>query len=299
MVPRMANPPLLVTGASGHLGRRVLELLLERDAGPIIATTRTPASLTAFAARGVDVRRADFEDDASLDAAFAGARRALLISTDAIDRPGRRLAQHHRAVAALERAGVEHVVYTSLPNPIGSLCLIAPDHAATEAALAATKLDVTVLRNNMYTDYLLHSLPGAVASGALIDAKGTGAIAYVTRDDCARAAAGALASSSRGRTTVDVTGPEALTSVQLAAIVSELVGKPIAHTSVPGPALIEGLIGHGVPAPFAQLLASFDAATAKGDLRQVSTAVEQLSGTKPTSVATYLRSQRAALLAAA
>jgi len=292
----MATAPLLVTGASGHLGRRVLELLLDRKAGPIIATTRTPASLAAFAARGVDVRRADFEDDASLDAAFAGAQRALLISTDAVDVPGRRIAQHRRAVAAFVRAGVAHVVYTSVPNPTDTPALVAPDHAGTEAALAATALDFTVLRNSLYTDYLLHSLPGAVASGTLVDAKGTGALAYVTRDDCARAAAGALASSSRGRTTVDVTGPDALTSVQLAAIVSEIVGKPITHTSVPRPVLIEGMVSHGLPRPVAELLASFDAATAKGDYRQVSTAVEQLSGTKPTSVATYLRAQRAALL---
>jgi NAD(P)H dehydrogenase (quinone) len=297
MVSIMSTTPLLVTGASGHLGRRVLELLLERGAGPIIATTRTPASLAAFAARGVDVRRADFEDDASLAAAFAGARRALLISTDAIDRPGRRVAQHRRAIAALERAGVAHVVYTSLPNPTDTPALIAPDHAATEAALAETKLDWTVLRNNMYTDYLLPGLPGAIASGTLIDAKGTGAVAYVTRDDCARAAAGALAGNSRGRTTIDVTGPEAVTPDQLAAIVSELTGVPIRHTSVPAPALIEGMVGHGLPRPVAELLASFDAAAAKGDLGQVSPAVEQLWGEKPTSVAAYLRSQRAALTA--
>jgi len=291
--------PLLVTGASGHLGRRVLELLLERGAGPIIATTRTPGSLAAFAARGVDVRRADFDDESTLAAAFAGAVRALVISTDSLDRPGRRLAQHRRAVAALERAGVRHVVYTSLPNPTSTPCLLAPDHAGTEAALAASKLDATILRNNLYTDYLLHSLPAAVASGALVDAKGSGAVAYVTRDDCARAAAAALASSSRGRTTLDVTGPDALTADQLAAIVSEIAGKPVVHTSVPVPVLVEGMQAHGMPRPIAELLASFDAAAAQGDYSQVSSTVEQLSGTRPTSVAAYLRSQRAALVPAA
>jgi NAD(P)H dehydrogenase (quinone) len=233
----MASTPLLVTGASGQLGRRVLELLLERNAGPIIATTRTPASLAGFAARGVDVRRADFEDDASLTAAFAGAKRALLISTDAVDRPGRRLAQHRSAIAAFERAGIEHVVYTSLPNPIDTPVTIAPDHAGTEAALAASKLGVT--------------------------------------------------------------GPEAVTADQLAAIASELTGRPVVHTSVPVPALIEGMVGHGLPRPFAELLASFDAATAKGDYHHVTATVEQLSGTKPTSVAAFLRVNRAALLPAA
>jgi NAD(P)H dehydrogenase (quinone) len=294
----MPSTPLLVTGASGQLGRRVLELLLERNAGPIIATTRTPANLAGFAARGVDVRRADFEDDASMTAAFAGAKRALLISTDAVDRPGHRIAQHRSAIAAFARAGVEHVVYTSLPNPTDTPATIAPDHAATEAALAASKLDFTILRNNLYTDLLLLALPAAIASGALIDAKGTGAVAYVTRDDCARAAAAALASGSGGRTTVDVSGPEAVTADQLAAIASELTGRPVVHTSVPVPALIEGMVGHGLPRPIAELLASFDAATAKGDYRHVTATVEQLSGTKPTSVAAFLRANRAALLPA-
>ena len=291
--------PLLVTGASGHLGRRVVELLLERGAGPIIATTRNPDQLAGFAARGVDVRRADFEDDASLATAFAGARRALVISTDALDRPGRRIAQHRRAIAALERAGAEHVVYTSLIHPTDTPVILAPDHAATEAALAASKLDWTILRNSLYTDYLVPSLAAAVASGALIDAKGASATAYVTRDDCARAAAAALASTARGRTTLDVTGPEAITADQLAAIASEVTGVPVVHTSVPVPALIEGMVGHGLPRPVAELLASFDAAAALGQYREVSRTVEQLSGTRPTSVASYLRAQRAALLPAA
>lgn len=293
----MSTSPLLVTGASGQLGRRVVELLLERAAGPIIATTRTPDSLAGFAARGVEVRHADFDSDtATLAAAFAGARRALLISTDAVERPGHRLAQHRRAIAAFDRAGVQHVVYTSLTSPIDTPALIAPDHAGTEAALAATRLDLTILRNCLYTDYLLHALPVAVASGAIIDAKAGGAVAYVTREDCARAAAAALASGSHGRTTLDVTGPEAITSAQLAAILGELAGKPVTHTSIPAPALIDGMLGHGLPRPVAELLASFDAAAARGDYSRASTAVEQLTGTRPTSVAAYLRSQRAVLV---
>jgi NAD(P)H dehydrogenase (quinone) len=293
----MPTTPLLVTGASGHLGRRVLELLLERDAGPIIATTRSPASLAGFASRGIEVRRADFEDDASMTTGFAGAKRALLISTDAFDRPGRRIAQHRSAIAAFERAGVEHVVYTSMPNPTDTPVTIAPDHAATEAALAASKkLAFTILRNHLYTDLLLLALPPAIASGALISAKGTGAIAYVTRDDCARAAAAALASGARGRTTLDVSGPEAVTADQVAAIATELTGRPVVHTSVPVPALIEGMVGHGLPRPMAELLASFDAATAKGDYQHVTGTVEQLSGSKPTSVAAFLRANRTALL---
>ena len=111
----MSNSSVLVTGAAGQLGRRVLELLLEAPGAPtLIATTRRPDELAAFAARGVDVRRADFDEPAGLEAAFAGAGRALLISTDSIDRPGRRIEQHAAAIQALERAGARHVVYLSL-----------------------------------------------------------------------------------------------------------------------------------------------------------------------------------------
>src|SRR5512138_3822821 len=107
----MSNKPtLLVTGASGKLGRRVLELLLEADAGTIIAATRTPDKLADFAARGVTVRQADFDDPASLKAAFAGVDRLLLISTDLIDFEGRRLRQHQNAVNAADEAGVKHLV---------------------------------------------------------------------------------------------------------------------------------------------------------------------------------------------
>lgn len=294
----MSSETLLVTGASGHLGRRVVELLLERRPAPrIIATTRNPAGLADLAARGVEVRAADFDDAATLPAAFAGATRALLVSTDAVDRPGRRLAQHRRAIAALAAAGVRHVVYTSLPNPVGSPALVADDHAQTEAALAATALDFTILRNSLYTDYLIPALTGAVASGTLVDAKGGAAIAYVTRDDCARAAAGALAGSHAGRTTVDVTGPAAITADELAAIAGELAGRPIQHLSVPVPALLEGLAAHGVPAPLAALLASFDTAAVRGDYAQASSAVRDFGGAAPTSVAAFLASQRAALVA--
>ena len=107
----MSEPALLVTGAAGHLGRRVLEILLDvPGARTLIATTRQPAKLADLAARGVDVRAADFDDEAGLAAAFAGAGRALLISTDAVDAPGRRAAQHAAAIRALAAVGVQHEI---------------------------------------------------------------------------------------------------------------------------------------------------------------------------------------------
>jgi len=291
----MSNPAILVTGASGQLGRRALELLLEQKVGPIIATTRKPDSLKDFAARGVEVRRADFDEESSLAQAFRGAKRALLISTDAVERNGQRLAQHEAAVRAFEAAGVEHVVYTSVLNPVGSPVIISADHAGTEAALAASRLDFTILRNSLYTEMLFMSLPSALASGDLVDARGDGALSHVTREDCARAAAAALGEGAKGRRTLDVTGPEALTSGQLAALASEIFGRPIQHISVPTEALVQGMVDHGLPKPMAELLASFDAAIAKGDFATVTDAVQRLTGRAPQSVRDYLTANRAAL----
>jgi NAD(P)H dehydrogenase (quinone) len=294
----MPRPTLLVTGASGQLGRRVLELLLARDAGPLVAVTRAPAKLADLAARGVDVRRGDFDDEAGLAAAARGASRALLISTDALDRPGHRLAQHQAAIRAFAAAGVAHVVYTSCPNPyVGSPVGVADDHRRTEEALAATGLDFTILRNNLYIDLQLHALPRAVASGQLVDARGDGAIAWVTRDDCARAAAAALAATTGGRRTLDVTGPAAITSAELARIAADVTGRPVVHVPVALDALVAGMVASGMPEPIARLYASFDAGAARGDFATATATVEQLTGARPQSVREFLAAHRAALVA--
>src|ERR1700691_3850137 len=185
---------LFVTGASGHLGRRVVELLLEKGTCRIVAGTRKPEKLADLAARGVVVRQADFEDARSLEAALAGADRVLIISTDAIDRPGRRLAQHQAAVAAAVSAVVKHAVYTSMPNPETSPVVFAPDHLGTEQALKASGMSWTILRDCWYIEYLMMTLAPAVAAGRLSAVAGQGGAPYVTREDCAQVAAAALAS---------------------------------------------------------------------------------------------------------
>lgn len=288
---------LLVTGASGQLGRRVVELLLGRgEERPIIATTRSPDKLADLAARGVVVRAADFDDEASLERAFAGAERLLIVSTDALDRPGRRAAQHANAVRAAKAAGVRHVLYTSLTNPgPESLIGLAPDHHATETRIVESGLGHTILRNNVYAEILLAGLPYAVASSKLVNASGDGAIGYVTREDCARAAAAALASSFEGKRTLDVTGPSTATQADVARIVGELTGKKVEYVPVDVATAQKNLEGAGLPAPVAAIYASFDAATAKGQLDVATDAVRELTGQPATSLADFLAQHRAAL----
>jgi len=299
----MTNPstgPLLVTGASGHLGRRVIELLLadERNTGrKLIALTRTPDKLADLAAKGVELRAASFDDASSLPQAFRGAERALIISTDALDRPGRRLEQHRSAVNAAKASGVEHLVYTSLTHcEPSSLVMLAPDHWGTETVLRESEITYTVLRNNMYTDYLLFGLPHAVRSGKLVNSHGTGKVSYVTREDCARAAAAALAGRFKGRAVLDVTGPAAVSQTELAAIVSEIVSRPIEYVPVDAATAVENNVAAGVPRPVAELFVSFERSAAAGQLALESTSVEDLTGIAPTSVKEFLSLARAALV---
>jgi NAD(P)H dehydrogenase (quinone) len=291
-MPNMNKPTLLITGASGHLGRRVLELLIEAQAGTVIAATRTPEKMAAFSQRGVIVRQADFDDPDSLAEAFRGVDRLLLISTDTLGEPGLRLKQHRTAVKAAEQAGVSHVVYTSLINPgPESAVLFAPDHYGTEMALAESKLNWTVLRNNIYTEVILGSLARAVEMGQWFSAAGDGKIAYVTREDCARAAAAALASSFSGRQTLDITGPESLSQADLANIAAKLSGKQVTYVPLELEVLIQNMVAAGLPRPVAEAYASVDTATAQGQFDTVSNTVEALTGRQPLSVAEFLTAQ--------
>ena len=294
------RPVLLVTGASGHMGRRVLELLLDAQAGPIIATTRTPDNLAEFSARGVTVRHGDFNDPDTLPAAFAGADRLLLISTDVVMEPGLRTQQHLTAVQAAQTAGVGHVIYTSLTNPgPDSLVSLAPDHHATEEALRTSPMDWTLLRNNVYADPLPSVLAQAIQMGSLYRASGDGRIGYITREDCARAAAAALADEFTGRRTLDVTGPEALSGADLAALATSISGKPVAYVPLPPDVLRENLRQAGLPEPVVEVIVTFDESAAAGQLDVVSTTVEDLTGQPPTRVADFLAEHRAEIVGAA
>jgi NAD(P)H dehydrogenase (quinone) len=286
------SPTLFVSGASGHLGRLVLKALAERGYdGKIVAGTRDPNKLADVT--GVEVRAADFNDEAGLVTALAGIDRMLLISTDEL---GTRLTGHLRAIAAAKAAGVKEIIYTSMPTPEApSAITFAPEHLGTEEAIKASGLAYTILRMTWYTDNLLSSLPGTLASGQWYTSAGTGKTSYVTREDCARAAAGALLQPGTNQT-YTVTGPEALSNAEIAEIASDITGKPIAVIDVTDEQLAGGAKAAGVPDfVIDNFIVPFDRNAREGKVAAVTDAVEQLWGTKPTSVRDFLAANKAAL----
>ncbi|CAH2403279.1 SDR family oxidoreductase [Mesorhizobium ventifaucium] len=290
---------LLVTGASGQLGRGVIHHLLDTLKVPparIIATTRNPENLAELAARGVIIRQADFDDTASLVEAFKDADRVLIISTDELALQGKRLKQHQTAVAAARQAGVSHLLYTSMPNPEpGSPVLFAGDHYGTEQAIKASGIPYTIFRNSWYQENLFMSLPQAIASGQWYTSAADGRIAHGARDDMAAAIAADLASGATESTTYTLTGPQAHTVAEIAALVTDVTGKPIEVVQLSDEALTEGLKAAGVPEGFAPIVTSFDTNTRTGRIGMVTDAVETLSGRKPQSLKQFLEANKAAL----
>ncbi|WP_159589980.1 SDR family oxidoreductase [Chelativorans xinjiangense] len=291
---------LLVTGAAGQLGRRVLHHLLETQnvpAGRLVATTRDPSKLADLAAKGVTVRAASFDDETSLVKAFSGVDRVLVISTDALDEPGKRFRQHKTAVAAAVEAGVGHLAYTSMPKPEpGNPVLFAPDHYGTEQAIKATGLPYTIFRNSWYQENLMMALPQALKTGKWFTSAGDGRTAHIARDDIARAIAAALASGSKESATYLLTGAEALTNAEIAALAAAVTGKPIEAVNLSDEALTEGMKAAGVPEAFVPLLVSFDANTRTGGLAEVTADAEKLSGITPRPLKSFFEANKEALL---
>jgi NAD(P)H dehydrogenase (quinone) len=289
---------LLVSGASGQLGRAVINHLLSTykiPAAQIIALTRDTSKLSDLAAQGLTVRKADFATPTGLADAFKGATRALIISTSSLE-PGARQGQHANAVKAAETAGVGHLVYTSMPNPDTSAVLFAPDHLSTEKAIAGSKIsNWTILRNNWYFENLFMSLPNAFKSGTQYTAAAQGKTPYIARDDLARAAAAVLASSSSGKNTYTLTGAKAYTTDEVAKLVSDGSGKPLAVVHVPVEGLVQGMIGAGLPESMARLFASFDANTAQGGLMPITGDYKALTGLEPQAFEPWIKANAKAL----
>ena len=288
---------LLVTGASGQLGRRVVDLLIESHAGRVIAASRNPEKIADLALHGAVIKGLNFDNPVALNAAFASVRRLLLISTDDMMQPGQRLAQHHNIIEAAVRCGVQHIVYTSIAQA-GSLpfSVATQEHIETERMLAATKLGWTVLRKNIYAETLLPSLTRALSTGRWRTAAGEGAAAYLTREDYAQATAAALSGSFEGQRMLDITGPMAVTHGMIARWVTETTGKPLVHVPVDLETAQADWVEAGVPAPVAAGMAAIDAGIANGQFAKASRVVAELTGRPPMNIPAFIRAHRAHLL---
>ncbi|GAA5116130.1 SDR family oxidoreductase [Luteolibacter yonseiensis] len=284
------RPTLFVTGASGHLGRKTVEFLLASGKGNIIAGSRDPEKIADLVAKGAEARAVDFNRSETLATAFAGVDRLLLVSTDAIDQPGRRLIQHTAAIQAAIDAGVKHIIYTSATNASPDSASIAlRDHHETEQAVISSGLGHTILRNTLYMDNLLMSLPQILSSGQWFHAAAGGKIAMATREDCARAAAAALESDFSGNRIIEISGAELLDHDETASIISGLSGKPVSAIATDEATLTHALLNAGLPDIFARLLATFDTAQAKGEFNVLTSAVRDLTGKQPTTLSDFLK----------
>ncbi|MEU8821539.1 NmrA family NAD(P)-binding protein [Actinoplanes sp. NPDC048796] len=265
---------IVVTAASGHLGRLTVEALLARGvpASEIVATSRDVSRIKDFADRGVEVRRADFAESASLPAAFEGVDKLLLISTTT---PSERVANHRRAIDAAVAAGASLVAFTSMLYADTSTTSLSPTHRATEEYLRE-RLPSVMLRNGWYLENYTGQLPQVLQGGVLVGAAGEGRISAATRADYADAAAVVLTTDGHAGQAYELGGDEAFTLTELAAAISAVTGKRVEYTDLPIDAFTEALVGAGVPAELAQVLADADRAmshdemfTDSGDLRRL------------------------------
>jgi NAD(P)H dehydrogenase (quinone) len=287
---------IAIAGASGQLGRRVVELLLEQvEPGRVLAITRHPDRLAGLAAQGVRVAAGDFAQPAALAQTLAGVERLLLISTDQVG-PAR-VELHKNAIGAAQRAGVGHITYTSAINPSTSPLAFIREHGATEEAIQASGLPYTFLRNNLYTEILLRVAPQAIATGELRNAAGDGAIGFVSREDCARAAAAVLAAPAQERVVYEITGPAAVTYAAIARDLSTISGREVRYIPLSPEEAQQGLLAAGLPQPAAESLVAIDRAMAQGAFHVVSSAVYDLTGALPASVYETLARHRELLLA--
>ncbi|WP_026791360.1 SDR family oxidoreductase [Pleomorphomonas oryzae] len=292
---------LMVTGATGKLGRSVVNLLLDEfGIAPtdLVAGTRDPSKLADLSARGVTVRAVDFGKPETLASAFAGIDRLLIVSTDAI---GSRLAGQQAAVKAAKSAGVKGIVYTSAPNPHGDNhpLFFAGDHAGTETAIFDSGLPYRILRNHWYQENFFMGLPGILKQGTWYTSEKPGTkVTYVAHDDCARAAAAALTRPwTNDKSIYDITSEETFSTEEVARLATKLLGKPISVVTLPPDVLASNLKAAGVPEFVITLMLSMDATNSAGLLSKTSDAVEELTGRKPRSLAAFFEANRAALTA--
>jgi NAD(P)H dehydrogenase (quinone) len=279
----MSQSRLFVTGATGHLGRLVIEALLRTvPAGSITAGVRDPNGPAAkeLADRGVAVRAADYVQPETLSAAFAGMDKLLLISSNTL---GERVAQHRNVIEAAAKAGVTLIAYTSVLHADVSPLGLAAEHRETEAALAAAGVPFALLRNGWYTENYAAAIPAALAHGVLLGSAGHGRIASAARMDYAEAAAAVLtADTDQAGKTYDLAGDDSYDLTEFAAEIARQSGKSVAYKNLPEADYKAALLGAGLPDEFAALLADSDTGAAGGALFDGDRQLSRLIG-RPTT----------------
>ena len=268
---------IAITGASGQLGRLVIERLRNKvPASDIVALARTPARAADL---GVEVREADYNRPETLDQALTGVDSLLLIPGSEV---GQRVEQHRNVIEAARKAGVKRVTYTSLLHADRSTLGLAPEHVATEEILQDSGLDVTLLRNGWYTENYAGSAANAVANGAVLGSAGEGRIASATRADFADAAVAVLSTAGHEGKTYELAGDEAYTLGDLAAEISRQSGKEIPYTNLPQAEYAAALTAAGVPAPWSEALPALDVEVSRDMLFDDSRTLSTLIG-RPTT----------------
>jgi NAD(P)H dehydrogenase (quinone) len=290
---------LIITGAAGHLGRLVTECLLTRvPPEDLVLVTRRPDALRESSARGLEVRHGDFNARHSLRAAFAGGDRMLLISTDAV---GHRVRQHRAAIDAAVAAGVQHVVFTSIVNPVAEnpLGANAWEQGMTEAMLERSGLAWTALRFGNFSELWLPHAATAVKDGQIITNSGRGRMFPISRRDCAEAAAVILTTDGHSHKTYDIVGPEPLSPFDLAAVYTEVSGKQVKVVTLTDPIMHSLMVASGTAVSTSLAITGFGRAVREGYFDVTSHAFERLTGRLPVTLRDVLVAQRADLLAVA
>jgi NAD(P)H dehydrogenase (quinone) len=274
---------LVITGATGQLGRLVVGSLLEQGvpAGQIVAAGRSTTALKDLADRGVHVRALDFDDPASLRGAFAAGDSVLLVSGPVI---GQRARQHQNVIDAAVQANVGLLAYTSIANAGTATMRLAQEHQATEAALRASGLPFALLRNSWYTENYTAQLGTILQYGAVTGSAGDGRVSAATRADYAAAAAAVLTAGDQAGQVYELGGDHAFTLTELAAQIGTQAGRDISYHDLPEQEYAQVLVAAGVPAPAADVIADADRGLARGELFVDSGDLRRLTGRPSTSL---------------
>lgn len=274
---------IAITGANGQLGRLVIEALLQRlPATELVALVRDPGKAQDLAAKGISVRQADYNQPATLDQAFVGIDRLLLISSSEV---GQRAAQHRAVIQAAKAAGVQLLAYTSLLHADQSMLGLAAEHRDTEQALREAGVPYVLLRNGWYHENYCAGLPTAIAHGAILGCAQDGRISSAARADYAQAAAAVLTRDDQAGRIYELAGDRAYTLSELAAELSRQTGKAVAYLNLSEDDYKSALLEAGLPEGFAALLADSDTGVSHGHLFDASSDLSTLIGRPTTPIA--------------